>query len=244
MPRLPVLREQPAAYSSLEHLMSEQNRSCWHVALVMIGATCSAPVLATPSGLNNIPTADTAGEGDYVFQAFSNFGERRRPDNNLGFKTGLGLFGEKFEVGLDGRITPDKGGPAVAQVKYARSLWDGTSLGVGIANIAFRSQDRDRAGNPSKYGIVTQKLGNLRLHGGYGFQTDNDSVLLGADYSLKFSGRDLVIRSDVIEINDGDQFLGSLGFLLVINSSLVLESWASKPEDGGTVGTLKFNFIF
>jgi hypothetical protein len=61
---------------------------------------------------------------------------------------------------------------------------------------------------------------------------------------LKLRGRDLVIRSDVIEINDGDQFVGSLGFLLVINSSLVLESWASKPEDGSTVGTLKFNFIF
>jgi hypothetical protein len=202
-------------------------------------------VLATPSGLNNIPTADTTGEGDYVFQAFTNFGERRRPDNNVGFKTGLGLFGEKFEVGLDGRITPDKGGPAVAQVKYARGIWQGGTLGVGIANIAFRSQDRDRAGNPFKYGIVTQQLGDkLRVHGGYGFQTDNDSVLLGADYSLKLGSRDLVIRSDVIEINDQDQLLGSLGFLLVINKGLVLESWASKPEDGSTVGTLKFNFIF
>lgn len=224
--------------------MSKQNKRWWHTAMVMIGATCSGPLLATPSGLNNIPTADTAGEGDYVFQAFSNFGERRRPDNNLGFKTGLGLFGEKFEVGLDGRISPDKGGPAVAQVKYARTLQEGTSLGIGIANIAFRGQDRDRAGNPFKYGILTQKLGNLRLHGGYGFQTDNDSALLGADYSLKLSSRDLVIRSDVTEINDGDQFVGSLGFLLVINPSLVLESWASKPEDGSTVGTLKFNFIF
>jgi hypothetical protein len=224
--------------------MSKHYKNWWRAALIMITATGSGPLLATPSGLNNIPTADTAGEGDYVFQAFSNFGERRRPDNNLGFKTGLGLFGEKLEVGLDGRITPDKGGPAVAQVKYARTLQEGTSLGVGIANIAFRGQDRDRAGNPFKYGIITQKLGNLRLHGGYGFQTDNDSVLLGADYSLKLNSRDLVIRSDVTEINDGDQFVGSLGFLLVINPSLVLESWASKPEDGSTVGTLKFNFIF
>jgi hypothetical protein len=224
--------------------MSERYRVPWHTVLLLIGAAGAGPALATPSGLNNIPTADTAGEGDYVFQAFTNFGERRRPDNNIGFKTGLGLFGEKLEVGLDGRISPDKGGRAVAQVKYARSLWDGTSLGVGIANIALRSQDRDRAGNPFKYGILTQKLGNLRLHGGYGLQTDNDSVLFGADYSLKLSGRNLVIRSDVIEINDGDQFLGSLGFLLVINQSLVLESWASKPEEGSTVGTLKLNFIF
>jgi hypothetical protein len=215
-------------------------------ALLILGATCSSQLLATPSGLNNIPTADSTGQGDYVFQAFSNFGERRRPDNNLGFKTGLELFGQKFEVGLDGRISPDKGGPAVAQVKYARGIWEGGKLGVGIANIAFRAQDRDRAGNPFKYGIVTQKLGDkLRVHAGYGFQTDNDSVLAGADYSLKLMGRDLVLRSDVVEINDQDQFLGSFGFLYVINQSLVLESWASQPfEDGRTVGTLKFNFVF
>src|SRR5262245_14337870 len=194
--------------------MSERSKVWWRAAVLMAGATCSGQLLATPSGLNNIPTADTAGQGEYVFQAFTNFGEQRRPDNNIGFKTGLSLFGEKFEVGLDGRITPDKGGPAVAQVKYARGIWDGGTLGVGIANIAFRSQDRDRAGNPFKYGILTQKIPEtpLRVHAGYGFQTRGDSLLLGADYSTKVGGRDLVIRSDVVEINDGDQLLGSLGF--------------------------------
>src|SRR5687767_5831963 len=134
--------------------MSDLNKPWWRMALLVATATFSGQLLATPSGLNNIPTADTAGESDYVFQAFTNFGERRRPDNNLGFKTGLALFGEKFEVGLDGRITPDKGGPAVAQVKYAHGIWEGGTLGVGIANIAVRSEDRDRAGNPLKYGIV------------------------------------------------------------------------------------------
>ena len=227
-------------------LLRARGKTVLQASLLLAGVTCSAQLLATPSGLNNIPTADTAGQGEYVFQAFTNFGERRRPDNNLGFKTGLELFGEKFEVGLDGRITPDKGGPAVAQVKYARSIWDGGSLGVGIANIAFRSQDRDRAGNPFKYGIITQKVGErLRVHGGYGFQTDNDSVLLGADFTMKINGRDLVLRSDVIEIQDQDQFLGSFGLLYVINKNLVLETWASQPfEDGRTVGTLKFDFVF
>jgi len=226
--------------------MSEQNKISWRTALLVAGATLGGQLWATPSGLNNIPTADTAGQGDYVFQAFTNFGEGRRADTNLGFKTGLDLFGEKFEVGLDGRITPDKGGPAVAQVKYARGIYEGGTLGLGIANIAFRSQDRDRAGNPFKYAILTQKVDSrLRLHAGYGFQTDNDSVLLGADYGLKVGGRTLLIRSDVVEINDQDQFLGSLGFLLVINKSLVLESWASQPfEDGRTVGTIKFNLVF
>jgi len=216
------------------------------LALLIAGATASAQLLATPSGLNNIPTADTAGQGEYVFQAYSNFGEQRRPDTSLGFKTGFDVFDQKIEVGLDGRVAPDKGGPAVAQVKYAADIWSGGKLGVGIANIAFRSQDRDRAGNPFKYGIVTQKFGDrFRAHAGYGFQTDNDSVLLGADYTLKVNGRDLVLRSDVIEIQDQDQFLGSFGFLYVINPNLVLETWASQPfEDGRTVGTLKFDFVF
>src|SRR5689334_20259808 len=153
-------------------------------ALFVVGATCSTQLLATPSGLNNIPTADTAGQGEYVFQAFSNFGEGRRPDNNLGFKTGFNVLGQKLEVGLDGRITPDKGGPAVGQVKYAATLQPGTQLAVGVANIAFRSQDRDRAGNPFKYFVVTQKFQEaeaFRFHGGYGFQTDNDSFILGVD---------------------------------------------------------------
>ena len=226
--------------------MSERSKLWWRAAVLMVGASCSSQLLATPSGLNNIPTADTAGQDEYVFQAFTNFGEGRRADTNLGFKTGLELFGEKFEVGLDGRITPDKGGPAVAQVKYARSIWDGGSLGVGVANIAFRSQDRDRAGNPFKYGILTQKVGDkLRVHAGYGFQTDNDSVLLGADYKWNIGGKDVLLRSDLIEIQDQDQFLGSLGFLVVINKNLVLESWASQPfEDGRTVGTIKFDFVF
>ncbi len=235
--------------------MSDRSTDFWcglvskpalRVAVMVLGATCSADLLATPSGLNNIPTADTAGQGEYVFQAFSNFGEGRRPDTNLGFKTGLELFGEKFEVGLDGRTSPDKGGPAVAQVKYARGIWQGGTLGVGVANIAFRSQDRNRAGNPFKYGIVTQKFGDkLRAHAGYGFQTDNDSVLLGADYLIKIGGREVLLRSDVIEIQDQDQFLGSFGFLFVINKNLVLESWASQPfEDGRTVGTIKFDFVF
>lgn len=226
--------------------MSDRSKHSWRVALLVVGATCSGQLLATPSGLNNIPTADTAGQGEYVFQAFTNFGEQRRADTNLGFKTGLELFGEKFEVGLDGRVTPDKGGPAVAQVKYARGIWAGGTLGVGIANIAFRSQDRDRAGNPFKYGVVTQKFGDkLRAHAGYGFQTDNDSVLLGADYSVNIGGKDVLLRSDVIEIQDQDQFLGSFGFLVVLNKNLVLETWASQPfEDGRTVGTIKFDFIF
>jgi hypothetical protein len=226
--------------------MSDRSIVSWRLALLIVAATCSGQLFATPSGLNNIPTADTAGQGEYVFQAFTNFGEGRRADTNLGFKTGFDIFGQKLEVGLDGRITPDKGGPAVAQVKYAAGIWSGGRIGVGVANIAFRSQDRDRAGNPFKYGIVTQKLGDkLRVHGGYGFQTDNDSVLLGADYSFKIGGRDVLLRSDLIEIQDQDQFLGSFGFLVVINKNLVLESWASQPfEDGRTVGTIKFDFVF
>ena len=215
-------------------------------AVLIAGVSCSAQLLATPSGLNNIPTADTAGQGEYVFQAFSNFGEGRRPDNNLGFKTGFNVLGQKLEVGLDGRITPDKGGPAVAQVKYAATLQPGTQVAAGVANIAFRGEDRDRAGNPFKYGVLTQKFEEaFRIHAGYGFQTDNDSFILGVDYSTKWMGRDLVLRSDFVEIQDGDQVLGSLGFLYVLNKALVLEAWASKPfEDGRTVGTLKFDFVF
>ncbi len=225
-------------------------RLAQRTALQLVGFSALFSVtglsLATPSGLNNIPTADTAGEGEYVFQLFTNFGRDRNSDTNLGVKTGVTVAGQTFELGLDGRVTPDKGGPAVGQIKYATDVWQNGKIALGVANIGFRAQDRDRVGNPFRYAVLTQKVGeNLRLHGGYGFQTDNDSLLFGVDYTINAWNREFLLRSDLVEIDDGDQFLSSFGFLVKLNSRLVLETWASRPvEDGRTVGTVKLNLVF
>lgn len=45
-------------------------------------------VQAAASGLNNIPTADTAPHLTLVIQEYSTFGAHRKPDHTAGFKFG------------------------------------------------------------------------------------------------------------------------------------------------------------
>lgn len=218
----------------------------------LLAALCTAlaaspMAFATPSGLNNIPTADVTPQGVLVIQSFTNFGNDKDADLTLGFKTGLDLFGQKFEFGADSHILPDKGGPVVLQGKYSLPFGEGLpTLGLGVANIALTEDDRDRAGDPFTYLVLSHDFGGLfRAHVGYGFQTDNNSVLLGVDKTVKLFERDLTLRSDFVQIQDEAQWMGSLGFLYAVHENVVLESWASQPfDDGDTIYTVKLNFVF
>jgi hypothetical protein len=207
---------------------------------------CSS-LLANPSGLNNIPTADVVPARTVVGQAYSNFGNDHDMDFTLGFKAGLDLWGQKFEFGADSHILPGEGGPVVVQVKYQTpQLWQGANLGIGIANLAFDKPDRERSDDPFSYMVLSQDVnGWFRAHAGYGFQTDNNSVLLGLDKTWKVFERDFVLRTDAIQIQDQDQWMGSIGFLYALHENLVLESWASQPfSRGDAIFTVKLNFVF
>ena len=114
---------------------------------------------ATPTGLNNISTADTVPEKVLVYQAFSDIGEDNKPDYFVGFKYGLL---DNLEVGLDGRIFPE---PALeetvkAQAKYSFELENNISLALGIANLG----DRARLGWEDYYLVLTQDLDFMRIH--------------------------------------------------------------------------------
>lgn len=209
-------------------------------------ALLTVSALATPSGLNNIPTADTPAQGDVVIQTWTNFGNDHDADFNLGFKTGFDVFGQKLEFGADSHLFPNQGGPVVLQLKYVQDLWEGGKLALGIANLALSNNDRDRAGDPFSYALISQTIaGSLRAHAGFGFQTDNNSVLLGLDDTFKVLDRDLQLRTDFVQIQNQDQWMGSVGFLYVIHPRVVLEGWASQPLDhGDTVYTAKLNFVF
>lgn len=218
-----------------------------HSSLIALCALFTAPALfATPSGLNNIPTADVTPQSVFVIQAFTNFGNDYDTDLTLGFKTGLDVFGQKFELGADSHITPNNGGPVLLQFKYQTpKLWEGANLGIGIANLALDKNDRDRAGDPFSYVVLTQDVAGLfRAHTGYGFQTDGNSVLLGLDKTVKVFDRDLVLRTDAVQIENQGQWMVSVGFLYAIHENLVLESWASQPFDhGDAIFTVKLNFV-
>ena len=214
------------------------------IALAALLLTTAA--FATPSGLNNIPTADTPPQGTVVIQAWTNFGNDRDADFNMGFKTGFDVFGQKLEFGADSHLLPDKGGPVVLQFKYVKDLWQGGKLALGIANLGLTSEANDRAGDPFSYALISQDVGGLfRAHAGFGFQSDNNSVLLGLDKTVKVLDRDLQMRTDFVQIQDQDQWLGSVGFLYALHKNLVVEAWASQPLDHGeTVYTAKLDFVF
>jgi hypothetical protein len=209
-------------------------------------AALAGSLSATPSGLNNIPTADVTPMGVFVLQPFTDFGNGRDADLTLGFKTGLELWGQKFELGAVSPLAPD-GGPVGAHFKYqVPELWTGGHIGLGVANVQFSESNRDRGGDPFSYAVVSQELGaGWRAHAGYGFQTHNNSVLLGVDKTVKLFNRDLVLRSDFIQIDDEDQWKGSFGFLYAIHKNFVLETWASQPLDHGQADfVVKLNFVF
>ena len=75
------------------------------VYVVLFSFFITASAWATSTGLNNIPTADVVPDKVLVFQYFSDFGTDNVPDHFVGFKYGLM---NNIEIGLDGRIFPEK----------------------------------------------------------------------------------------------------------------------------------------
>jgi hypothetical protein len=216
------------------------------LVVLFLALTLTRQAGATSTGLNNIPTADTPPDRVLVLQQFSTWGDERQPDYSAGFKMGLRPWGQRFEWGLDGHLAPDEAGPAVFQVKYALQPWEKLpTLGLGAANIAVTSDDRDRTGQAFKFAVLTHDFKLLRAHAGFGLQQGNDAAFFGLDKTVKLFERDLMLRTDIIQIDDQDQWLGSAGFIYFAHEMFAIESWVSQPLDHGKPSfTLKFDLIF
>ena len=206
----------------------------------------AATVSATSTGLNNIPTADTPPDRTVVIQTFTNLRDEQQADFVAGFKMGLRPLDQRLEWGLDGRLGENDTGPAVFQVKYALQPWEKLpTFAVGAANIAVTSDDREEVGQAFKFLVVTHDFDLFRAHAGFGFQHENDAVFFGLDKTIEVFGRDLMLRSDFIQIDGADQWLGSGGFIYFLHENFAVESWMSVPfESGEPIFTLKLNFIF
>jgi hypothetical protein len=116
----------PAGHFSAKSVF--QSRLCLG-ALTLLAAQTA---WATPTGLNNIPTADVVPHRTVAVQAFSSFGaganqfSANGPDEHsfwLGFKAGWSFQPVNLEVGLDSPIAPGDAGPL-----YGRPRW-GSSFG-------------------------------------------------------------------------------------------------------------------
>ena len=212
------------------------------IAAGWLGIAMCGTAWASPSGLNNIPTVDVAPKNVLVIQTWGNFADGSGPAYMAGFKYGLIA---DVEVGIDSRIDPGDGGPLTGQVKWLLPLpLEETPFSVlaGAANI---SDDSDKVGEVDPYIVSGIDLGVARASLGYSFQEDNNSLFAGLDKTLTLQDRDLVLRGDVRQTDDGDEWLASVGFLHVLPLNMVLESWISLPSESGAedVLTVKLNYV-
>jgi len=208
--------------------------------------------LATPTGLNNIPTADTIPHRMLAIQAFSSYGGPNqfgangpgRPSHWLGFKTGWkfeSFQSVNLEWGLDSPILPGRTGSLLFQTKVGGQPWEKGAFAVGIANVALT--DYDRWSDPFTYAMVAHDFGLARLHGGFGFQTDGNTVLLGIDRTWKVFDRNFNLNADLVQTRNQNGWLPSVGAKYDLHKHVVLETWVNFP-DRGTVSVIpKINFV-
>jgi len=190
--------------------------------LMAVAAVCSA----TPSGLNNIPTADVVDTHLFVIQAFSQFGEDKSPSWFAGAKYGVA---ERWEIGIDDLFTGpgSKTGPAL-QTKYRLALPHRGALALGAANL---TSDTDRNGEIFPYAVASLPLGrSLRGHLGYSWQRDNAAWFIGADTSVTPK---ITLRADWTQVMDGDESVTSLGFIAPLATRWLIEAWGSFPTADG-----------
>ena len=203
-------------------------------------AGCSALVHASPSGLNNIPTADACPVQTVVLQSWEGFGHGINSENWIGLK--YGLF-TNAEVGVDWKTSGNPGLQPQLQGKYTLDVGEvWPQFCVGIANL---STDRNRNGEPMPYGVMTYNLkGWFRAHAGYGFQAHNDGMFGGLDRTFDVAGLRLMVCGDVVQSNDRNDALlapglkispatcklgGCLGSIL---RHTALETWMNFSTSG------------
>ncbi len=166
-------------------------------------AGIAAWVQASPSGLNNIPTADTCPEQTAVFQTWEGFGGGADSENWVGVK--YGLF-KNAEIGADWRTTGDPYREPQFQAKYGVDIGEALPrLAVGIANV---SASTDRNGDPMPYGVLTYGVRDwFRVHAGYGFEAHNEGAFGGIDRTFKVAGMNVMLCGDVIQSDERENAL-------------------------------------
>jgi len=201
----------------------------WSVLVLAIAV--ATPAIATPTGLNNIPTADVTPRRVLVLQQFTNGGISQTFFYTGGFKYGAA---ESLEVGIDARLGRTNknassvgvggagGAPSrpVLQAKYRFPLPDpNLAFGIGIANVGAKTST---AGKPVYYGVLSGRLGDGHGHVGYLQQRRSKNLLLGYDHSIT---RNTTLRADLLQgLNGGDETLASLGFITQVSSNVLVEA--------------------
>ena len=215
-----------------------------HVLIIAFAVLLQTPalLLASPSGLNNIPTADFAPEKVLVLQAYGTDSNQSgaKTTGTAGFKYGLG---DGWEVGADYGFAPTPTGPIFFQAKKTWPVEDtSTRFCLGLAGITDDVSHRPAY----PYAVISQKLSpKWRGHGGYAPQKDNKQWFLGTDYTV---GSGTMLRSDVVRGTTHSFTMYSLGALVPTGFGAV-EGWVTRnhtngPGSDATLFTLKLDYAF
>lgn len=207
-------------------------------------------VFGTPSGLNNIPTAETIPNRTVAVQMFSSFGGANQFSTSgpgkhsfwSGFKTGWDLGPANLEWGLDSPLGTGLTGPLLFQTKVGISPWEDGLLAVGIAGVALT--DIDRSGDPFTYAMLAHDFAFARFHAGYGYQTNGSSFLAGVDRTWKLWDRNFNLNADLVQSRDQRGLITALGAKYELNKHIVLETWANFPDRDAVSVIAKINFVF
>lgn len=218
------------------------------LALAAFVAATSA--FGTPTGLNNIPTADTVSHRTVAVQYFSSFGggnqfatsEPGKTSQWMGFKTGLDFKPFHLEWGMDSPLGTGVSGPLFFQTKARIQPWEDGMFALGIAGIALT--DQNRAGDPFTYAMLWHDFHVARLHAGYGYQTNGSSFLFGIDRTWKVFDRNLNLNADLVQSRDQRGFITSVGAKYDLCKHIVLETWANFPDRDRVSVIAKVNFVF
>jgi hypothetical protein len=222
-----------------------------HRYSLLLFLACTTAALATPSGLNNIPTADLVPHRTVAVQAFTSFGPGANqfaangPGEDsfwMGFKTGWSLSPFNIEWGLDSPLFTQQSGPLFFQTRVGMEPWENAKFVVGIAGVALT--DTDRAGDPFTYAMLSQDLGFLRAHIGYGIQNNGNSLLVGLDRTWKVFDRNFNLNVDLVQAADQSFWLPAVGWKYDLTKHIVLECWSNFPEQGRSSHIAKINFVF
>lgn len=221
-----------------------------HAHSLALYALLTASALATPSGLNNIPTTDTVPHRTVAVQAFSSFGGANQFAANgpgqhafwTGFKTGWDFSPMHLEWGMDSPIGTDQSGPLFFQTKARFEPWEGGMFVLGVANVALT--DTGRASDPFTYAMLSHDFELFRFHAGYGLQTNGNSFLFGIDRNFKVFERNLNLNADLVQTRDGRGTITALGAKYDLSKHIVLESWLNIPDREEVSAIAKINFVF
>ncbi len=201
----------------------------------------------TPSGLNNIPTADVADTGVLVLQQMNNLRLGGFDGRHvLAFKYGIAPNAELGWVGAPRHsgsrrdfllgVGAAASYPTTFHGKVKVPIQDKLQMGVGIINL---NNSAKTAGHPVYYSVLSQHLKWARVHFGFMTTKGSDGLFVGLDKTIGL----WTLRADFNDVGSGSVF--TFGFLRPLSSEWILEGWLSFPTAKGVreTATVKLNYV-